>query len=539
MIPMDSGEAGMSAEGIRLGIDVGGTNTDAVLMRGNRVLAATKSGTTQDVRDGTVAAVRTLLAGDEGASWAADINAVMIGTTQFVNAFVQRRDLARVAVIRVGLPAGDGVPPFSGWPDDARDAVAGACYLVGGGAFFDGRDYAPLDEDAIAAAALDAAGRGIDTFAISATFSPIRPDLETRTAAIVAALAPGANITLSSSVGGIGLLDRENAAIINASLVALARRVMGSLRQAFADMEISAPLYISQNDGTLIGADVAARLPILTCSAGPTNSIRGAAFLSGLKDAIVADIGGTTTDIGFLRHGFPRETTAPNSIGGVRTNFRMPDVLSIGVGGGSVVSAGPDGVTIGPHSVGFRLRQEGKVFGGATLTATDIAVRAGHADVGDPRLVDELPDDLVVAALDAIHRRIEDAIDQIKVNATAQPLILVGGGNILVSRDIRGASEVLRPPHADVANAVGAAIALVSGRVDKLYDVEKLGRDAALDLARDEAIKAAIDAGADADRIEIVDLQELPMTHMKSGSVQVKVRAVGPLAATARSSGGK
>lgn len=521
----------MEPERIRLGIDVGGTNTDAVLMRGKQVLATTKSFTTADVKDGVIAAVRTLLAEHGGDPSA--IDAVMIGTTQFVNAFVQRRDLSPVAAIRVGLPAGDGVPPFSGWPDDALAAVGGRHYLVGGGSFYSGKDYAPLDEDAIAAAAADAAKAGIAAFAISATFAPIRPDLEHRAAAIVASTVPGARITLSSEVGGIGILDRENGAIVNASLSALAERVVGSLKQAFAEMAITAPIYISQNDGTLIGTDVAARLPILTCSAGPTNSIRGAAFLSGLQDAIVADIGGTTTDIGFLRNGFPRETTAPNMIGGVRTNFRMPDVLSIGVGGGSLVVETEGGAKVGPRSVGFRLPQEGRVFGGDTLTATDIAVRAGQAGIGDAGLVAAIPDALVAAALDDIHGQIEEAIDQIKVSSAPQPLILVGGGNILVSRGIKGASEVLRPRHAEVANAVGAAIALVSGRIDKLYDFATLGREAALDQARGEAIASAVAAGADAAQVEVVDLQELPMTHMKSGSVQVKVRAVGPLAAVA------
>lgn len=521
----------MNSKRLRLGIDVGGTNTDAVLMRGGDVLATNKSFTTEDVKDGVVSAVRTLMASYGGDP--ASIEAVMIGTTQFVNAFVQRRELSPVAAIRVGLPAGDGVPPFAGWPEDALAAVHGRDYLVSGGSFYDGTDYAPLDEDAIAAAASDAAAAGINHFAIAATFAPIRPDLETRTAEIIHGVVPAARITLSSEVGGIGILDRESAAIINASLSALAAKVIASLQAAFIDLGITAPIFVSQNDGTLIDTETAKRLPILTCAAGPTNSIRGAAFLSGLSDAVVADIGGTTTDIGFLRNGFPRETTSPNKIGGVRTNFRMPDVLSIGVGGGSLVTQSAQGVAVGPRSVGFRLAQEGKVFGGDTLTATDIAVRVGNSTIGNADHVADLSDEFVQGALDSIHTQIEDAIDQIKVSSAPQPLILVGGGSILVSRPLKGTSKVLRPQHAEVANAVGAAIALVSGRVDKLYDIQSLGRDAALEQAKREAISLAVGAGADETQVEIVDLHELPMTHMKTGSVQVRVRAVGPLTALA------
>lgn len=521
-----------TSERLRLGIDVGGTNTDAALLRGKTVVATAKSFTTADVRSGVVNVVSAIL--EKSGADRSLIDAVMIGTTQFVNAFVQRRDLIPVAIIRVSLPKADGVPPLAGWPDDIAEIVGGQVYMVGGGSYYTGKDYAPLDEAAIRAAAIDARGRGLRAFAIASNFAPIRPDLETRTREIVLEEVPDANITISSDVGGIGLKDRENAAIINASLSDLGGKVISSLQQALADLSIAAPIFISQNDGTLMTPDVAARLPILTCSAGPTNSIRGAAFLTGLTDAIVADIGGTTTDIGFLTRGFPRETTAANYIGGVRTNFRMPDVLSIGVGGGShVTMLDGGGCKVGPRSVGFRLAQEGLIFGGETLTSSDIAVRAGQAAIGDPAKVAHLPAETVEAALDSIHSQIEEAIDQIKVNAAPLPLLLVGGGNIIVSRPLRGTSEVLRPQHAEVANAVGAAIALVSGRIDKLYDVPTLGREVALQMAKDEAKAVAVAAGADPDQVEIVDVVELPMMHMRAGSTQIKVRAVGPVASLA------
>jgi N-methylhydantoinase A/oxoprolinase/acetone carboxylase beta subunit len=211
----------------------------------------------------------------------------------------------------------------------------------------------------------------------------------------------------------------------------------------------------------------------------------------------------------------------------------MPDVLSVGLGGGSILRNIAEGetLTIGPDSVGFRLREQARVFGGKTLTTTDIAVRAGQASIGDPSLVAHLPDTLVAAALDKIHSRIEEAIDQVKTSARAMPLILVGGGHVLVSREVRGTSEVLRPRYAEVANAVGAAIALVSGRVERMYDLAASGRSGALEAAKREAIAAAVQAGAQEDAVEIIDVSEMPMTHMKSGSVQIRVRAAGPLAA--------
>ncbi len=513
---------------LRLGIDVGGTNTDAVLMDGRAVIASAKCFTTADVRDGVIDAVTRIF--DQAGDRRADVAAVMIGTTQFLNAFVQRANLAPVAIVRIALPKGDGVPPLAGWPAEVATLVRGQIYMIRGGAHFTGKDYAALDEDALHAAALDARSRGLETVAITSSFAPIRPDLETRAEAIFRRVLPDAHITLSHQVGGLGLIDRESAAIINATLAGLAGSIVDSLVRAFGDLAVTAPIFISQNDGTLITTARAAAFPIFTCSAGPTNSIRGAAFLTGLDDAVVADIGGTTTDIGFLARGFPRETATPKLIGGVRTNFRMPDVLSIGLGGGSLVRPVDGEWRIGPDSVGYRLRSEARVFGGATLTATDIAVAAGQSAIGDPTRVAGLEPSAVAGALDAIHGLLEVAIDRMKTSETALPLVLVGGGGILISRPIHGTSRVLRPDHAEVANAVGAAIALVSGRVDKLYDVASLGRDAALDQARSEASAVAVAAGADPASVEIIEVSELPMTHMKAGTTQIRVRAVGELA---------
>ena len=95
---------------------------------------------------------------------------------------------------------------------------------------------------------------------------------------------------------------------------------------------IDALLYFAQNDGTLMALEHAVRFPVLTIGSGPANSLRGAAYLTGRNDGIVVDVGGTSTDIGVLVSGFPRESSQAVEIGGVRTNFRMPDIVSIAVG---------------------------------------------------------------------------------------------------------------------------------------------------------------------------------------------------------------
>ncbi|WOE75203.1 hydantoinase/oxoprolinase family protein [Alterisphingorhabdus coralli] len=516
-----------SASKLRLGIDVGGTNTDAVLMDGDNVVGAVKRATSEDIAQGVIDAVTALL--DETSSSPSEVSRVMIGTTQFVNAFLQRRNLARTAVLRAALPKTDGVPPKVCWPEDLLAKIGHNVHMVEGGAFYTGKDYRTLDTDAVARIAAQLVEDGVESLAISSVFAPIRPDLEEAIADIVADIAPGIAITKSADLGGVGLVDRENAAIINASLVPFAHQVVASMQGAFRDMGFAvSPLY-SQNDGTLITGERAEAFPILTCAAGPTNSIRGAGFLTGSQDAVVVDIGGTTTDIGFLTKGFPRETSSANYIGGVRTNFRMPDILSIALGGGSHVKTDGDNISIGPESVGFRLTEEAMIFGGTATTATDIAVGSGLASLGDVTKVQSLPDDLLKQAVGMMQHMVEDAIDQMRSSAKPIDVILVGGGSILIGNDLRGAARLLRPEHAGVANAVGAAIAQVSGRIDKLYDYGEAGREAALERAKSDAIANAVSAGATENTVEIVDIEELPMTHMQSSAVQVRVNAVGEL----------
>lgn len=148
-----------------------------------------------------------------------------------------------------------------------------------------------------------------------------------------------ADVSLSSDIGGLGLLERENAVIVNASLRPLARRTVKAFEAALQQLSVAAPLFITQNDGTLMSASRAAQYPVLTFNSGATNSMRGAAYLSGLKDAVVMDIGGTSTDVGQLADGFAVESSADIELsGGVLINFRMPDVHCFNLGGGTVVT---------------------------------------------------------------------------------------------------------------------------------------------------------------------------------------------------------
>ena len=310
----------------RIGIDVGGTNTDAVLVEGSTVLGAVKTVTTEDVTGGIRAALADL--GTAVGDAMSDVAAVMIGTTHFVNAVVQRRDLNKAAALRVCLPASATLPPMMDWPDDLAGIANGGTYLVEGGHEYDGRPIVAMDEKAIAEAGRRMKTDGITAAGVSAVFSPLTESCEVRATEILRNEHPDLHITRSGTLGRIGLLERENAALLNACLIDLSHRTIDAFEEAIRASGISARLYITQNDGTVVDAATARDQPVFSFASGPTNSMRGAAFLAGIDDAMVVDIGGTTSDVGCLKAGYPREANNVVKVGGVRTLFRMPDLLS-------------------------------------------------------------------------------------------------------------------------------------------------------------------------------------------------------------------
>lgn len=513
---------------MRIGVDVGGTNTDAVVIDEGKLIASHKCPTTENVTDGIVAALTEVVqASGRGPE---HVSAVMIGTTHFINALTENRRLLEVAVVRLALPATGVLPPMTDWPDHLRGALGNHVYLAHGGYNFDGSEISPIDLDELSKITSDIRALGVRSLAISSVFSPVNSDMEKRAAAFFTRECPDLFVSLSSDVGRIGLLERENATILNAALRDIAGIVVRSLRGALNRLAIRAPFFVTQNDGTLMNAEYAEEHPILTFASGPTNSMRGAAFLSGVRDAVIVDIGGTTTDVGVLVDGYPREAPTEVQVAGVRTSFRMPDVISIGLGGGSLVRAAEDGrVHVGPDSVGYRLVEESLLFGGHTLTATDIAVAAGSVQLGDATAVRDLDPELVSSALLEVHRMISEAVDRAKISSAPTAVILVGGGAILATGAIEGASSVTRPDGWAVANAIGAAIAQVGSEVDRVFSLDGTTRDAILQLASDDAIRRAIAAGAGQDTVEIVDVDEIALSYLPGNATRVRVKAVGDL----------
>lgn len=353
-----------STRRLRIGVDVGGTNTDGVILDPSLVasgpskgiLAHHKTATTPNPSDGIITAITTMFTQLEATH--ADIRpqdaiaSVTIGTTHFVNAVIERDPsrLSRVAVLRLSGPFSKHVPPCVDWPEDMRSLILGYHARVKGGLEVDGSLISDIDEAEIVEQCEEIRKRGgIKAVVVNGVFSPIDTThkQEERAAEIVRRELGGqeVDVVCSKEVANLGFLERENAAVLNASILRFARRTIREFREAVRRLGLKGvPVFITQNDGTILKGEKAAELPIKTFSSGPTNSMRGAAFLvqgmeeGGKKEVgqgegeamMVVDIGGTTTDVGLLLpNGFPRQQAAYSELAGVRMVCYFAKMVSV------------------------------------------------------------------------------------------------------------------------------------------------------------------------------------------------------------------
>ena len=511
----------------KIGIDVGGTNTDAVMINSDKsIVAKTKQLTTRDIATGVSNALASVIA--QANPDVSLISHVMLGTTHCTNALIERKGLNKVAHFRIGAPSAKAIAPLPDWPSELVLNVAEHLYHVNGGFEFDGRPIAPFDEQEVTGI-LESLENKVSAIAVSGVFSKIDPSQELRVKELAAhVLGDKIPVSMSHQVGGLGLLERENATVINAALTGIATQMVDGFREAVFDAGINARLYISQNDGSLMSLEQARNFPVLTISSGPTNSLRGASALSDVDNAIVIDVGGTTSDAGVLVKGFPRESNKHSDIGGVRTNFRMPDIVSIGIGGGTIVDRAEERLKVGPASVGYHLTSKAISFGGDTLTLTDIALCRRKMKIEGASVSQNNISGLASEVEDIVRDKIERLIDLLKTDPNDIPVILVGGGSAVLPASFNGASSIVIPEHGEVANAYGVAIASISGESESVVNLNQVDREEAINSVTDKARQNAITSGAAPETIEVMNITDNPLAYLPN-TTKIKVKVTGDL----------
>jgi len=520
----------------KIGVDVGGTNTDAVLVSNkNVILAKTKQTTSTTISHGIENAIKNVIS--EGNIPTEKIKYIMLGTTHCTNALVERKNLNKVGAIRIGLPASRALPIMTDFPEDLKKILGKHNYLVHGGYEFDGRLISPLNEKEIKRYLLKMKGE-VESLSITGIFSKTLPNQELKVAEWAKnVLGTGIKISCSHQVGGLGLLERENASILNASLKGVATKMVTAFKETIKKLGLNSQLFIGQNDGTLMSLEQVQEFPVLTISSGPTNSIRGAGALSKISNGIVIDVGGTTSDGGVLVNYFPRESTQSAQIGGVRTNFRMPDVVAVGIGGGTTIRIQKEHCQLGPDSVGYQLKEKGIAFGGNVLTISDVFIAeeqlqiagASRSEILKKEIskVMNLPYERILQKVkETIQIAIEKLVDTLKTDGKDIPVIACGGGAFLLPQKIAGASKVVFPEHMEVANAFGACIAQISSEEEIVINTIQKNEKNELKNLLEKVTTNLLQKGALASSIDVLMKESTPLAYLP-GAVKLKVKLCG------------
>lgn len=509
----------------KIGIDIGGTNTDLVLVDSeNAIVAFTKTATTPDVNTGIKTALVQVL--KDARVNGEDIAGIFIGTTQIANAIIQRSNLYRVGVIRIAGQHPESIPSCYGWPENLKKSLYVDTVSVNGGYECDGDPITLINPAEIELAIKDLLKKNVESIAVIGVFSSLNPRQELLVKEIAQKVTKG-NIPLSLShqIGGTGFIERENSTILNAALKRVMSEAFQGLISTCLEVGLVSPVWVTENNGSIVDLNHAIEYPILTVSAGPTNSFIGGMRLAKIEDAIIIDVGGTSTDVGIVRGGIPRRCLNNTKIGGININFSMPDVHSIGMGGGSHIEIDTDKIQIGPKSSGSRTFSESLSFGGKQLTFTDISLALGHLEIQGAK-----PQNVLLshkgcrAVLDLAIKQLYTMIGKIGPEERSMPIIMIGGGASLFPKNMLD-SRFIIPPYAHVANAYGAALAQISAVVDTVVSLEQ--RQEVLDRLQQQAIQNAIQKGADYQTVKIDHIDIIPYHYMPGKIARVIVRATG------------
>ena len=379
--------------------------------------------------------------------------------------------LGPVAVVRLG-GATTSLPPLAGWPAELRAAVSVAETSVAGGARLDGGDFEPLDTGALVAFARSIAGK-VNAVAVSSVFATVAPGHELAAAGLLRAeLGDSVPILLSHEIGGSGLLERENATVLQAALIRRAWGAAHRLRRSLVDCGLShAEPFLARNDGSIMTVDYGLTRPLLMHGAAAAVGARGAALLAGESEALVAftNVDGQPTEVCSVTAGSAQLAAGSTMIAGVRTGLRT-----------------------------------------VALVATDPPM--GGSGSGLTRLV--------------------EAIDRAKGSPRDLPLLVIGpGAEKLVDTlpgPLPGTTLVCCPPRADAASAVGVAVAPVGGEAVRMFSATSPQGEDIRRRVHEQARAAAVHAGADPATVAITDVEESTVPYVSEPTVLLRVRAEGP-----------
>lgn len=467
-----------------IGLDVGGTHVDAVLIKGNQVLRRAKAPTgTGDLLSPINAALDELLAGLDPRA----VSQVNLSTTVCTNAIVE----GKVAAVGMLLESGPGVNP-------SYLACGQATYFLSGAVDHRGRETAPVDHREVDRAARELQAKGIRHVGVVGKFSARNPAHELEIGRILAQRF--SKVALGHTLSGrLNFPRRVYSTYLNLAVSDVYAGFAAAIRSSFHEKRLTAPVHILKADGGTLTLDASLASPVETILSGPAASIMGVLALCSIaSDAVVLDIGGTTTDIALMADGVPLLEPQGIRIGPYPTLVRALLSRSVGVGGDSRVRVVDGRLQIGPQREGLAA-----ALGGPVPTPTDALVALGLVELGNRELALEamagIGKSLGMDRLTAARRVFQETLDLIVkgiqetiADVNARPAYTVR--EVLMGREIRptrviaigGPAEaiapgleerlglpVMVPPHAGVANAIGAAASKTTAELTLLADTAR------------------------------------------------------------------
>lgn len=468
-----------------IGIDVGGTTTDAVIVDGNRVVKTAYVPTDHDnLLKCLLGALDELVAGVDTAK----VERVVLSTTLITNMIAE----GKTDPVALVLIPGPGTNP--------RDYNLGESIILDGAIDFRGSEIDPLREAQIRDAATQIKDKGLSRVALVGKFCQRNHSHELKAGEILAAGLPGAHIELGHKVSGqLNFPRRAATTMLTAATKDKYEKFAADVASALKERRITAPVYILKADGGTLPLDRSLGMPVETIFSGPAASIMGVMALTAPgQTSVVVDIGGTTTDLALILSGKPLLSAKGARVDSLLTHVRAFAVKSVAIGGDSAVAVNDSSLTVGPHRDGPPM-----CMGGSCPTPTDALRVLGLSSIGDGAKAEQamqiLGQTLGCTAKDAAQKTVDAVVDKIvfevgemfrewesepayriweivsKEKLSAQNVVGVGGGAPplvpLVAKQLKAAALV--PQYAPVANAIGAAVARPTLTLNLHIDTEK------------------------------------------------------------------
>jgi N-methylhydantoinase A len=454
-----------------IGIDVGGTTTDAVIVDGNKVVKTAYVPTDHDnLLKCLLGALDELVAGVDTAK----VERVVLSTTLITNMIAE----GKTDPVALVLIPGPGTNP--------KDYNLGESIILDGAIDFRGKEIAPISEPQIKDAASKIREKGLSRVALVGKFCQRNHSHELKAGEILASALPGAHIELGHKVSGqLNFPRRAATTMLTAATKDKYGQFARDMAAALKERRITAPVYILKADGGTLPLDKSVQMPVETIFSGPAASIMGVMALTAPgQTSVVVDIGGTTTDLALILSGKPLLSAKGARVGSLLTHIRAFAVKSVAIGGDSAVAVNGGCLAVGPHRDGPPL-----CMGGSGPTPTDALRVLGLTSIGDAALAEQamqiLGQTLSCSAREAAQKTVDAVVDKIvfevgemfrewesepayriweimsQEKLSAQNVVGVGGGAPplvpLVAKRLGAAAVV--PEYAPVANAIGAAVA--------------------------------------------------------------------------------